>query len=398
MKNPTLTRALDALRAGQAIALRDDVDGVHGSFLVLAGAKADPEAVNLLATHALGVLCVALSEEVSERLQLEDMPGGHGEPLGAFTVSVEARDGVTTGISAADRARTIQVLADPASRPEALVSPGHIFPVRAHAAGVLGKPREAEATVDLMRLAGFEPVGVFAHVLGADGQMVGEDELDALAAQHALVVLPLSALVEHRMEGDVFVRAVGEGILETEHGKARVLVYQNELDGVTHPVFVHGDPVPTEPTLVRIHSQCLTGDVFHSLRCDCGDQLSMALERMGREGTGVLIYLRQEGRGIGLDNKIRAYALQDRGKDTVDANVELGFLPDQRGYVVAAQILRDLGIQKLRLMTNNLRKVREMERYGLEVTERIPAESAPRPENERYLRAKKERLGHLFEL
>lgn len=393
--------ALEAVAAGGLIVVADDLARVPRGFALMRGQDATAQRVNELVDFAKGVVCAALSKARAKALGLEHESLDNNELVGLATRSVEAATGVTTGISAADRARTLAVLADDASTAADLVSPGHIFPFVAHPAGVLGQGAEAELAVDLMRLAGQSPVGGFCHLLGDDGNLAGIAELEDMAASRGLPLVRASEVHRYRMEREFFVHRTGGSSVDTSWGRFEVHVYENELDGVAHPVLVYGSlatktggPLP----LVRVHSQCLTGDVFGSLRCDCGDQLAGALEKIAQEGAGALVYLRQEGRGIGLVNKIRAYALQDKGKDTVDANLELGFAPDQRSFVVAAQILKSLGAKEIRLITNNPRKIREMEQFGVLVAERVSMPVTYREENARYLEVKADRLGHLLEL
>ena len=305
---------------------------------------------------------------------------------------------VTTGISTADRARTIQVLADPGATPADLVSPGHIFPARAHASGVVLRPAAAEACVDLARMAGKEACGYWCSILDEEGAVASSEAVQALAKEHGIPFLTMSELVRHRLERESFVELTSEGTVAPAFGEFRIAIYRSRIDGTSHPVLVHGDPTAQESVVARIHSQCLTGDVFHSLRCDCGEQLTASLREMAESGSGVLVYLRQEGRGIGLVNKVRAYALQDQGSDTVEANLALGFEADERSFATAAQIFRSLGVRGLRLITTNEHKLEEMASLGLPVRARIALEIPLREENAAYLQTKKERLGHLLDL
>jgi 3,4-dihydroxy 2-butanone 4-phosphate synthase/GTP cyclohydrolase II len=390
--------ALDALAAGKPVLIADDASRVFRGVLAQAAWAVTADDINDSARIARGVTCVAITPERAHELGLDDKLLSGNEHAGVFTRSVEARHGVSTGISAGDRAITVRLLGQPGATAADIVSPGHVFPVVVHAAGVLGRVSEAEAAVDLLRLAGGYPVAAFMHVLGVDGNLAGSVELEALSAATEIPLVRVSQLVSHRMEREFFVHEVGMSVLETAFGPFEARIFENELDGASHVCLTRGDLASVASPLVRIHSQCLTGDVFHSLRCDCGDQLASAMERMAQEPAAALVYLRQEGRGIGLVNKIRAYALQDRGKDTVDANLELGFAPDQRSFVVAAQILKKLGVRAARLVTNNPHKVAELEQYGVVVTERIPSRTEVRPENEHYLEVKVRKLGHLIEM
>jgi 3,4-dihydroxy 2-butanone 4-phosphate synthase/GTP cyclohydrolase II len=381
------------------IAFFDDERG-HGTGHLMASAeRVTPDMVNFMARHALGIVSVGLSAERADDLGLNPMAGdGRNSRCEDFTVSVEARKNVSTGISTADRATTIRVLADPGSTVADLVSPGHVFPARAHRGGVVLRPRAAEACVDLARLAGQQPCGVWCAILDAEGAIATQETVQALATEHGLPYVKMSELVRHRLERESFVELASEGTVETAFGEFRLAIYRSRIDGTSHPVLVHGDPTAYESIVARIHSQCLTGDVFHSLRCDCGDQLNESLRKMAEAGCGVLVYLRQEGRGIGLVNKVRAYALQDVGSDTVEANLALGFEADERSFATAAQIFRSLGVRGLKLITNNEHKLKEMESLGIPVTERIALDIPVRAENEAYLRAKKNRLGHLLDL
>lgn len=395
----SLPRALESLQRGKAVVLV--VDHVREPYGVVVQAARDVTAasVNRWATDFRGVICAAIGGATASRLGLAPMPGRTpGADTPEFLVSVEARHGVSTGISAPDRMTTLRILGDESATDADVVSPGHIFPVLVQESGVLGRAGEAEGALDLVRLATGADASAYCHILNSEGALAGWIELADVGAATGMPSVLLSDLVHFRMENELFVHVVSEGVVPTDHGPFRVVLYKNELDGLVHPVLVKGDVNGEIPVLARIHSQCLTGDVFHSWRCDCGDQLSSALMAIREHGSGVIVYLRQEGRGIGLLNKVRAYALQDRGMDTVDANLELGFDADQRSFVAAAKIFRDLGAKKLRLMTNNAQKIAEMRDFGLEVVERIPLPTPPRTENLGYLRTKKDRLGHLLDL
>lgn len=394
-----IEKGLVAVGENRPIVLLDDSRPEVSAHLLMAGEAATEEVVNFMAVHCLGVICVGIPAARADALGLTPMPGAQdSEDCAGFTISVEARERVSTGISAADRSETILVLADSLAVPSSLVSPGHIFPIRVERGGVLHKSRPAEASVEVARLAGKEPVGAFCTILDSKGEVRDEPGGLAFAKEHGLETIRITDLVRYRLNKEFIVRRVGESQVETPHGAFTLIIYENELDGSTHPVFVKGKVLEVKAPVARIHSQCLTGDAFHSLRCDCGDQLQGALELIESEGSGVLVYLRQEGRGIGLVNKVRAYGLQDQGRDTVDANLALGFGADERSYVLAAQIFKDLGLSEVKLITNNQRKVKETEDWGIVVQERIALPVALRPENEVYLRTKQERLGHLLSL
>ncbi|NMA71260.1 MAG: bifunctional 3,4-dihydroxy-2-butanone-4-phosphate synthase/GTP cyclohydrolase II [Firmicutes bacterium] len=390
-------KALEALRAGRMIIVVDDEDRENEGDLVMAAEKATPEAINFMTRYGRGLVCVPMTAERAAELQLPLMVHQGEESMGtAFTVSVDAR-GVRTGISAAERARTVQLLADPATRPEDLIRPGHIFPLKAKAGGVLRRAGHTEAAVDLMRLAGLQPVGVICEIMNPDGTMARRPELEVFAQEHGLVLLSVRDVIRYRMHHEQVVRPVAETRLPTEHGTFRLVGYEAIAPGEHHVALVKGEVDDGEPVLVRVHSECLTGEVFGSFRCDCGPQLEAALQHIEWEGRGVLIYMRQEGRGIGLLNKIRAYALQDQGLDTVEANHALGFPADLREYGISAQILKDLGVRSVRLMTNNPDKVRSLEGYGIEVVERVPLEIGANPSNRRYLETKRTKMGHWLE-
>lgn len=394
----TVEQALEALRAGRMLIVVDDEDRENEGDLVLAAPKVTPEAVNFMLKEGRGLLCVPLPRSWAQRLDLPPMvepPQDSHET--AFTVSVDARRGITTGISAHDRARTIQVLADPRSGPEDLVRPGHVFPLVAQEGGVLRRAGHTEAAVDLCRLAGLEPVGVICEIMNEDGTMARLSDLAQFAQRHNLPILTIADLIAWRKRREKLVEKVCEAELPTRWGHFRVLTYKDRLTGQEHLALVKGELSPDEPVLVRVHSECLTGDALGSLRCDCGDQLHAAMEAVDKAGKGVVLYMRQEGRGIGLLSKVCAYHLQDQGLDTVEANLKLGYPPDLREYGIGAQILVDLGVQRIRLLTNNPRKVVGLSGYGLEIVERLPLEVEPNPHNLRYLQAKKEKLGHQLE-
>ena len=395
----TIEQAISDLRIGKMIVVTDDEDRENEGDLVCAAEAVTPEIINFMAQYGRGWICLALTPEVCDRLELKQMVERNTESMQtAFTVTIDAerRFGVTTGISASDRATTIRVALDPATAPADLRRPGHISPLRARRGGVLQRVGHTEASVDLAGLAGYSPAGVICEIMNADGTMARLPELEAFATAHQLTMISVADLVAYRLRTEQLVHRVADARLPTDAGEFRVIGYRNDVDRAEHVALVHGDVQGQSNILVRMHSKCLTGDVFHSLRCDCGMQLHLAMDRIVAEGRGVIVYLDQEGRGIGLHNKLRAYALQDAGDDTVEANARLGFKADLRDFGIGAQILRDLGLSTLRVMTNNPRKLVGLEGYGLEIVERVPLETDTTVENRAYLATKRDKLGHLL--
>jgi len=390
---------LGDLRGGKMIILVDNEDRENEGDLTIAAEKVTPEAINFMAKYGRGLICLALNHEIVEKLKLTPMVYDNRSPFKtAFTASIEARHGVTTGISAADRAHTILTAVADDARPEDLVQPGHVFPLRARRGGVLFRTGQTEGSVDLARLAGLKPAAVICEVMKDDGTMARMPDLEVFAEKHGLKIATVADIIAYRMRNESFVHMAAETILPTPAGEFRAIAFVNDIDDYEHLALVKGEIDPAKEIMVRVHSECLTGDVFGSYRCDCGEQLKRAMKMVQDEGLGVILYLQQEGRGIGLANKLKAYALQDKGFDTVEANEELGFDPDLRDYGVGAQILVALGVQKMRLITNNPKKIVGLEGYGLEVVGRVPIEIKPRPENRKYLLTKCQKLGHIMDI
>jgi 3,4-dihydroxy 2-butanone 4-phosphate synthase/GTP cyclohydrolase II len=393
----SIEEAIQEIREGKMLVVVDDRDRENEGDLVMAAEKVTPEAIAFMARYGRGLICLPMTEERLKALNLPPMVAENEEHLEtAFTVSIDAREGVTTGISAHDRAVTIRKAADPTAGPEDFVRPGHVFPLAAEPGGVLKRAGHTEAAVDLCRLAGLQPAAVICEIMNDDGTMARMPDLEAFCERHGLHMITIADLIAYRRRSEKLVRRLAETTLPSKYGSFMAIAYEELLENKVHLALVKGDVSTPEPVLVRMHSECLTGDVLGSLRCDCGDQLASALRRIEAEGRGVLVYLRQEGRGIGLGPKIQAYALQELGYDTVEANLKLGYPPDLRDYGIGAQILVDLGVRQIRLMTNNPKKVAGLEGYGLTIVERVPIEVPSRPENLRYLETKKTKLGHLF--
>jgi len=395
----TIAEAIEDIRAGRMVVVVDDEDRENEGDLTIAAEKVTPDAINFMARHGRGLICLPMTGERLDALRIplmvqdEENSAKFGT---AFCVPIEAKHGTTTGISAADRAQTVLAAIDPKTRPEDLARPGHMFPLRAQPGGVLQRSGQTEAAVDLARLAGLFPAGVICEIMAEDGTMARVPQLQAFCREHRLRMVTVKDLIEHRMRHERLVRKVAEANLPTRHGAFKIHGYESAIDREQHVALTLGEIAADDPVLVRVHSQCLTGDIFGSSRCDCGEQLEAALQMIAREGTGVLLYLRQEGRGIGLLHKIMAYQLQDQGKDTVEANEALGFKADQRDYGIGAQILAELGVRRMRLLTNNPRKFVGLEGYGLTIVERLPIEVPAHDLNRRYLRTKKEKLGHIL--
>ncbi len=395
----SISEAIEDIKNGKFLIIVDDENRENEGDLGMAGGKATPEAINFMAKEARGLICLAIIGHRLDELKIPLMVQDNTSEFStAFAISIEAKHGVTTGISAHDRAATIKAVLDPHTKPEDIVRPGHTFPIRAREGGVLVRAGHTEAIVDLARLAGLYPAGVICEIMNEDGTMARLPQLEVMASKHGIRIITIADLIAYRHRHEKLVQRVTEAKLPTKYGDFIVVAYKSTVDPNEHVALIKGDILDGGPVLVRVHSECLTGDVFRSLRCDCGDQISLAMQLIANEGRGVFLYMRQEGRGIGFHNKLRAYALQDLGLDTVEANVALGFAPDLRDYGIGAQILADLGLHKIRLLTNNPKKVIGLESYGLQIVETIPLITKPNPYNLQYLETKKKKLGHLLEI
>jgi 3,4-dihydroxy 2-butanone 4-phosphate synthase / GTP cyclohydrolase II len=401
MARISVEEAIDRIRSGNMVILVDDEDRENEGDLTMAAEKVTPAAVNFMAKYGRGLICLSMTSEHCDRLDLPPMVKNNTSPFETgFTISIEAKHGVTTGISAADRATTIQTAVDDDAKASDLVRPGHIFPLRARDGGVMVRVGQTEGSVDLARLAGLKPAGVICEVMDEDGTMARMPALEEFSEKHGIGIVTIADLVEYRMRAESFVHRAAATTIPTEYGgEFEMMAFENDVDNLLHIALVKGDIDPEQPVLVRVHSECMTGDIFGSLRCDCGDQLHRAMEMISKEGAGVLVYLRQEGRGIGLVNKLKAYELQQKqGMDTVEANRKLGFKDDLRDYGIGAQILRNIGVRKMRLLTNNPKKMVGLEGYGLSIVEQIPIEIEPNEFNRCYLECKKLKMGHTLQL
>ncbi len=390
---------IEEIKAGKMVIVCDDEDRENEGDLTMAAELVTPEDINFMATHGRGLICLPMAEEIIDRLEIPQMVTHNASRMGtAFTASIEAKDGISTGISAADRAHTCRVAVDEATGPEDLVMPGHVFPLRARPGGVLQRAGQTEAAVDLARLAGLKPAGVICEIMKEDGTMARVPDLEKFSKEHGVKMVTVAQIIEYRRTYETLVKCAVETRLPTPFGEFRLRAYQNDIDDLTHLALLMGNPEGKDDVLVRVHSACLTGDALHSMRCDCGEQLEAAMRKIATQGEGVIVYMHQEGRGIGLLNKIKAYHIQDsEGLDTVEANQRLGLAPDLRDYGVGAQILKDLDLRRVRLLTNNLTKVVGLQGFGLEISERVGLEIEPNGHNERYLKTKREKLNHVFE-
>ncbi len=396
----SIKEAIVDIKSGKMVILVDDEDRENEGDLCMAAQFVTPEAINFMARYGRGLVCLTLTEEAAEQLHLIPMVRDNRSCFGtAFTVSIEAKQGVTTGISAKDRATTILAAVADGARPDDLVSPGHIFPIRAKRGGVLVRTGQTEGSVDLARLAGLKSAGVICEIMKDDGTMARMPDLELFAKEHNLKIITIADLIDYRLQHESLIRRAATATLPTQYGgEFRLIVYENDVDNMQHVALIKGEITPDDEVLVRVHSECLTGDVFGSERCDCGDQLHRAMRMVAEAGKGVIVYMHQEGRGIGLVNKIKAYELQEQGKDTVEANIALGFKADLRDYGIGAQILADIGVRRMRLLTNNPKKLVGLEGYGLTITERVPIEIRPNEKNIQYLQTKKTKLGHILKV